>query len=141
MEVSDPSAGHNALTTTSASFEVPLPVMIKSVSHRPFVVKKVCNCGCRSSIQSSISSGWIWSKNSLGAENWLLDVKLRVTGRGRVGADGMVTDSYPSVAMLVLSPRLFGSQKVQVLKVRSSVQMTTGKAWVSSSIRSTTMPW
>jgi len=24
------------------------------------------------------------------ADNWLLDVKLRVTGRGRVGADGMV---------------------------------------------------
>ncbi|UJR25079.1 hypothetical protein I4U23_006439 [Adineta vaga] len=33
--------------------------------------------------------GWIWSKNPLVADNWLLDVKLRVTGRGRVGADGM----------------------------------------------------
>jgi hypothetical protein len=26
------------------------------------------------------------------ADTWLLDVKLRVTGRGRVGADGMVKD-------------------------------------------------
>ena len=24
------------------------------------------------------------------ADNWLLDVKLRISGRGRVGADGMV---------------------------------------------------
>lgn len=36
------------------------------------------------------SLGWIWSKNTMTADNWLLDVKLRVTGRGRVGADGMV---------------------------------------------------
>ena len=35
-------------------------------------------------------SGWIWSKNTLSADNWILDVKVRVTGRGRVGADGMV---------------------------------------------------
>ena len=34
--------------------------------------------------------GWIWTKNAMTADNWLLDVKLRVTGRGRVGADGMV---------------------------------------------------
>ncbi|CAF2094314.1 unnamed protein product [Rotaria magnacalcarata] len=33
--------------------------------------------------------GWIWSKNTLSVDHWLLDVKLRVTGRGRVGADGM----------------------------------------------------
>lgn len=24
------------------------------------------------------------------AENWLLDVKVRISGRGRMGADGMV---------------------------------------------------
>ncbi len=28
------------------------------------------------------------------ADNWLLDVKLRVTGRGRVGADGMVRRQF-----------------------------------------------
>jgi mannose-binding lectin 1 len=33
--------------------------------------------------------GWIWSKNPLSADRWVLDIKLRVTGRGRVGADGM----------------------------------------------------
>ncbi|CAF3575516.1 unnamed protein product [Adineta steineri] len=33
--------------------------------------------------------GWIWTKNMMTADSWLLDVKLRVTGRGRVGADGM----------------------------------------------------
>jgi hypothetical protein len=38
--------------------------------------------------------GWIWTKNAMTADNWLLDVKLRVTGRGRVGADGMVKDSF-----------------------------------------------
>ena len=27
------------------------------------------------------------------ADNWSLDVKLRVTGRGRLGADGMVNDT------------------------------------------------
>ena len=36
--------------------------------------------------------GWIWTKNPMTADHWLLDVKLRVTGRGRVGADGMVRE-------------------------------------------------
>jgi hypothetical protein len=36
--------------------------------------------------------GWIWSKNPLSADHWVLDIKLRVTGRGRVGADGMVRE-------------------------------------------------
>jgi len=26
------------------------------------------------------------------ADNWFIDVKLRVTGRGRIGADGMVNE-------------------------------------------------
>jgi hypothetical protein len=36
--------------------------------------------------------GRIWSKNTMTADNWLLEVKIRVNGRGRVGADGMVSD-------------------------------------------------
>ncbi|CAF0758918.1 unnamed protein product [Didymodactylos carnosus] len=32
---------------------------------------------------------WIWCQNVLTADNWVLDVKLRVMGRGRTGADGM----------------------------------------------------
>ncbi|CAF1190574.1 unnamed protein product, partial [Rotaria sordida] len=39
------------------------------------------------SIRSQI--GWLWSKNTMTADTWLLEVKLRVTGRGRLGADGM----------------------------------------------------
>lgn len=35
--------------------------------------------------------GWIWSKNTMTADHWLLEVKIRVNGRGRVGADGMVS--------------------------------------------------
>ena len=34
--------------------------------------------------------GRIWSKTPLTADNWLIELKLRITGRGRVGADGMV---------------------------------------------------
>lgn len=33
--------------------------------------------------------GWIWSKNTLTADHWLLELKLRINGRGRIGADGM----------------------------------------------------
>ncbi|KAK6184877.1 hypothetical protein SNE40_007239 [Patella caerulea] len=33
--------------------------------------------------------GWIWTKNLLNAENWQIEVTIRVAGRGRVGADGM----------------------------------------------------
>ena len=44
-------------------------------------------------LNSLLNTGWIWSKNTMTADNWLLDVKLRVTGRGRVGADGMVRES------------------------------------------------
>ena len=36
--------------------------------------------------------GRIWSKTPLTADNWLLELKLRITGRGRVGADGMVRE-------------------------------------------------
>ncbi|XP_025083131.1 protein ERGIC-53-like isoform X1 [Pomacea canaliculata] len=33
--------------------------------------------------------GSVWSKNPLVSQNWLLEVAVRVTGRGRIGADGM----------------------------------------------------
>ncbi len=72
--------------------------MNKCVLHHRFVVKKVCKkkyfnlCGRRKFLFYFVFSGWIWSKNTLTADHWLLDVKLRVTGRGRVGADGMVRE-------------------------------------------------
>ncbi|KAK7096012.1 protein ERGIC-53-like isoform X2 [Littorina saxatilis] len=33
--------------------------------------------------------GAVWSKNPLQAPNWQIEVAVRVTGRGRIGADGM----------------------------------------------------
>lgn len=33
--------------------------------------------------------GWVWSKNSVPHDNWVIEVAFRVTGRGRVGADGL----------------------------------------------------
>ncbi|KAK7442441.1 hypothetical protein BaRGS_00040523 [Batillaria attramentaria] len=33
--------------------------------------------------------GAVWSKNQLVSPNWQIEVALRVTGRGRIGADGM----------------------------------------------------
>ena len=34
--------------------------------------------------------GRIWSKNTIENEDWEIEVSLRINGRGRVGADGMV---------------------------------------------------
>ena len=36
-------------------------------------------------------SGAVWSKNPLVSAHWQLEIGVRVTGRGRIGADGMVT--------------------------------------------------
>ncbi|ESO85090.1 hypothetical protein LOTGIDRAFT_168115 [Lottia gigantea] len=38
--------------------------------------------------------GWIWTKNMINSENWQIDVTIRVSGRGRVGADGMQNNPY-----------------------------------------------
>jgi hypothetical protein len=61
------------------------------VLRHQFVVKKVWKFSFLF-LYYSKNIGWIWSKNTMTADNWLLDVKLRVTGRGRIGADGMVND-------------------------------------------------
>ncbi len=69
--------------------------MTKYVLHHRFEVKKVEKNILILLISLQILYlGWIWTKNAMTADNWLLDVKLRVTGRGRVGADGMVKDSF-----------------------------------------------
>ncbi len=36
-------------------------------------------------------SGRVWSKNPNTHENWEIEVVFRISGRGRVGADGLVT--------------------------------------------------
>lgn len=35
-------------------------------------------------------AGSVWSKNKLEAKAWEIEAGFRITGRGRVGADGMV---------------------------------------------------
>lgn len=34
--------------------------------------------------------GWLWAKNPLPFKDWIVDVVMRIHGRGKVGADGMV---------------------------------------------------
>ena len=36
----------------------------------------------------------MWSKNQYSAESFEIEVALKVTGQGRVGADGMVSLMY-----------------------------------------------
>ncbi len=36
--------------------------------------------------------GWVWSINPLTANNWMVDISMRITGRLKNGADGMVSD-------------------------------------------------
>ena len=34
--------------------------------------------------------GWIWTRNRTNFEWWSIDLTFRITGRGKVGADGIV---------------------------------------------------
>ena len=34
--------------------------------------------------------GWVWTKNPFNHAHWMIDISLRVTGRLKNGADGMV---------------------------------------------------
>ncbi|RUS83961.1 hypothetical protein EGW08_008267 [Elysia chlorotica] len=38
--------------------------------------------------------GSVWSKNKLEGSGWMIEAGLRVTGRGRIGADGMHNNPY-----------------------------------------------
>ncbi len=35
--------------------------------------------------------GWVWSVNPLVANDWMVDMSMRITGRLKNGADGMVS--------------------------------------------------
>ncbi len=35
--------------------------------------------------------GWVWSVNPLAADHWMMDISMRITGRLKNGADGMVS--------------------------------------------------
>lgn len=38
--------------------------------------------------------GSVWTKNKAAFENWEAEITFRVTGRGRVGADGLVNNLH-----------------------------------------------
>lgn len=35
--------------------------------------------------------GWVWTKDTFSSNHWMVDVSLRVTGRLKTGADGLVS--------------------------------------------------
>lgn len=37
--------------------------------------------------------GYVWSKEKNSNPNWEVEVVFRISGRGRIGADGLVSDS------------------------------------------------
>ena len=44
-------------------------------------------------------TGSVWSQMSNPHENFEVEVSFRVTGRGRVGADGLVSDIFHSITI------------------------------------------
>lgn len=38
--------------------------------------------------------GAIWTKQRTNFDNWEIEIVFRVSGRGRIGADGLVSNSY-----------------------------------------------
>ena len=53
--------------------------------------------------------GRIWSKNTIENEDWEIEVSLRINGRGRVGADGMVI--YLIKILFLFEKKVFGILK------------------------------
>ena len=47
--------------------------------------------------------GWIWTKSSFSSSHWMVDLSVRVTGRLKTGADGMVGGASLSLSPLTLS--------------------------------------
>lgn len=59
-----------------------------------------------------ICLGWIWSKNTMTADNWLLEVKLRINGRGRIGADGMVSNEFRLISIFTCDEQIFNEVSI-----------------------------
>ena len=99
------------------------------------------------------SSGRVWAKNVNNNENWEIEVIFRISGRGRVGADGLVSLKLCQQNMTSLATkivvwfgsfwthlcRLSGLRSNLAWKAQSSEVMICGKVWVSSSTLLTTM--
>jgi len=75
----------------------------------------VCICGCGVTVESVTvhGAGSVWSQMSNPHENWEVEVSFRVTGRGRVGADGLVSNCNCS-----------GSQKTFTYTFGNNLQMS-----------------
>lgn len=102
-------------------------------------------------------SGAIWSKSKTNFDWWEAEIVFRVTGRGRIGADGLVNNNisaiftsisfflifyyFQPILKLDLSHlfRLSGTRKTTgISTVTFSAVPTNGSASASSSTRSTT---
>lgn len=82
--------------------------------------------------------GSVWTKNKSVFENWEVEVTFRVTGRGRIGADGLVyefdliyttnlfskCESYD--LHLILVHRQSGLLKIKAWRVQFLGQLITG---------------
>ena len=66
------------------------PVCSLSLSLSPVLGAIVSEDSVRVCPSMKSRRGWVWSKNSLSASHWFVDVTLKVTGRVKSGADGMV---------------------------------------------------
>ena len=88
--------------------------------------------------------GFIWSKTSFSSKHWMIDVSLRVTGRLKTGADGLVSGPPPPLTSLPsTSPspglRLCGSRLVLDLREWRLGMWRYGMEWGSFWTLSTTM--
>lgn len=132
------------------SFQMPLLVRTISDWHLRWRVKKVMYLTHIPSFlwKASIFTnhfrlGAIWTKAPINFEWWEADITFRITGRGRIGADGMVCLFYRLFchqSCIVISSmklfRHFGTLPIQVIMMEPySVAPTNGLAWEYFSIR------
>ena len=54
--------------------------------------------------------GWAWTKNAVTFDQWSVECVFKVTGRGRIGADGLVGLLYSSPCPHLLYDRTFCSK-------------------------------
>ena len=91
--------------------------------------------------------GWVWTKNAFSHPHWMIDVSVRVTGRLKHGADGMVSRAWWELCCWRPLPyhyghcRRYGSHKMLALRVKYSATLKCGVDWVWCWTRSITMVW
>lgn len=101
-------------------------------------------------LETCHSTGAIWTKMATNFDWWEVELIFRVTGRGRIGADGLVFSCsifHPlwTILSIDLAGRPFGILRAKVLRALCLAQMIIGMAWASSLIlltmtTSTTIP-